>query len=244
MKKLLLILFITLFIIIYPVTALAEQENRINLDEVQQTPAWTGYNVRVGGGPELGWFRLDLGDLNSILTDSGFPELSNNLFVYGSSGVVGRKIGNRFGGITMRGSTNNESGNTKSELSVNYKGLVYKRGFYATRDLEMSAGALFGTGNMELRLLADDPGDFESIVGDIADSGHNTTTMEKSFIVINPRINLAYSIIGPFDISASAGYLLTHDLGSNWEISDRKISSGPLSNFRAFNLTFQLFVGF
>ena len=243
MKKLLLIFLVSLFII-QPVTVMAEQEDRIDLDEIQQSPNWTGYNVRVGGGPELGLFRLDLGDLNRILADSGFPELSNNVFVYGSNGIAGRKVGNRFGGITMRGTTNNRSGEAKSELSVNYKGLLYKRGFYATRDLEISAGALLGTGNMELRLLSDEPGDFENIIGDIADSRHNTSTMEKSFIVFNPRVNLAYSIIGPIDISASAGYLFTHDFGSNWEISDRKISNGPLSNFRAFNLTFKLFIGF
>lgn len=247
MKKLILILFINLLIISLPVVVLAEQsdnETDLNSTKVQETPAWTGYNIRAGAGPEIGWLRLNLDDLNNTLVDNGFPDLSNNLFIYGSSGIAGNKIGNRFGGLTMKGSTSNINSDKKSELSISYKGLLYKRGFYATRDLEISAGALFGTGKMQLRLLSNELSDFDDIIGDIAEGRHNTATMEKSFIAINPRINLAYSLIGPFDISASAGYLYTHDFGSNWEISDRKISGGPLSNFGAFNLTFQLFFGF
>ncbi len=242
MKNIIIIALISLAIIFHPGTTMAN--NDVDLNRVHQIEPWTGYNVRIGGGPEIGWLRLNLGELNSTLTLNDFPELSNNIFIYGTSGIAGRKIGNRFGGLTMRGSTDNSRDDKKSELSISYKGLLYKRGFYATRDLEISAGALLGTGNMQLRLLSDDLRDFDSIVGDIADGRHNTATMEKSFIAINPRINLAYSLIGPFDISASAGYLLTHDFGSNWEMSDRKILDGPLSNFRGFNLTFQLFAGF
>ncbi len=247
MKNLFIILFTALLFFSFPLVAMAEQENNeidLILSEVQQSPAWTGYNVRAGGGPEIGWLNLDLKDLNIILVGNGFPEINNNLFIYGSSGIAGRKIGNRFGGLTLKGSTESRYGDKKSELSINYSGLLYKRGFYATRNLEISAGALFGTGGMQLRLLSDDPEDFENVVGDIADGRHNTVTMEKSFVAINPRINLAYSIIGPVDISASAGYLLTHDFGSNWEIAGREIGDGPLSNFRAFNLTFQLYLGF
>ncbi len=68
MGKIILTLFLSLLIIFSPVVILAGQEVDSNLNNIQQTQTWTGYNVRIGGGPEIGWLRLNLGELNSTLT--------------------------------------------------------------------------------------------------------------------------------------------------------------------------------
>lgn len=247
MKNLIMIIFLCLFLISFTTSVIAEQEiSQVDqgLNENGSVNGWTGYNVRAGGGPEIGWLRLDLDNLNNILASNNFPELDNNFFIYGSSGVAGRKIGNRLGGLNMKGFAERKIGDKLTRFSINYSGLVYKKGFYANKNLEISAGAMFGTGGIELRLLSDDLDDFESIIGDIAEGRHYTTTMEKSFLAFNPKIRLAYSLIGPVDISVSGGYLFTHDLNSDWEIAGYEVTGGPLSNFKAFNLTFQLFIGF
>ncbi|MFN2363863.1 MAG: hypothetical protein ABR596_06150 [Halarsenatibacteraceae bacterium] len=246
MKNLKMIGFLCILLVLLSTAMISGQE----VNQVEQTlnenegEEWTGYNIRAGFGPEIGWLRLDLDDLNNILAANTFPELNNNIFIYGSSGVAGSKIGNRFGGLTLKGSNQSKAGDKLTRLSINYYGLVYERGFYAAEDLEFSAGAIFGTGGMELRLLSDKPGDFESIVGDIADGSHNSSTMGKSFLALNPQINMSYSLVGPIDIAVSAGYLFTYDFNSNWEIAGNEITGGPLSNFRALNLTFQLYIGF
>ena len=246
MKNLIMIVFICVLLIFFSTAVIAGQEvNQTDQNlSGNEGEEWTGYNIRAGFGPEIGWLRLDLDDLNNILTANNFPELNNNIFIYGSSGVAGNKIGNRFGGLTLKGSSESKVGDRMTRLSINYCGLVYERGIYATEDLEFSAGAIFGTGGIELRLLSDEPGDFESIIGDIADDSHNSSTMEKSFLTLNPQISMAYSLVGPLDIGVSAGYLFTYDFNSNWEIAGNEIAGGPLSNFRAFNLTFQLYIGF
>lgn len=247
MKKLLLILFFSLVIISFSVTVMAEQganENTLNINQVQQDQAWSGYNLKAVGGSEIGWLSLNLDDLNNILAANDFPELSDNFFIYGWSGVAGRKIGNRLGALTLKGSSESKIGNKMTGFLINYSGLVYKRGFYATKDLDISAGAMVGAGGIKLRLLSDEPGEFENIIGDIADGRHHTATMEKNFLALNPTISLAYSFDSPVNIGVSAGYLFTYDGKSNWEIAGNEIAGGTLSNFKAFNLTFQVYIGF
>lgn len=246
MNSLMRIIIISVLLIFLSTAVIAGQGvNQIDQNlSGNEREEWTGYNIRAGFGPEIGWLRLNLKDLNNILAANNFPKLNNNLFIYGRSGVAGNKIGNRFGGLTLKGSGESKVGDKLTRLSINYWGLVYEKGIYATKDLEFSIGAMLGSGGIELRLLSDNPGDFESIIGEIADSRHNASTMEKSFLAFNPQIGMAYSLIGPIDIAVSAGYLFTQDFNSTWEIAGNEVGGGPLSDFRAFNLTFQIYLGF
>lgn len=257
MKKLAVILLIFFVIGGMPVAAedVPENEEELEVEEVREVEEVEteadmvrrqamGANIRVGGGFSLGWLRMDMSGLNDILKAEGFADLSNNIILTGWGGTVGNKVSHRLGGFGTGGSLSASSGDKETEFEVGYGGFLYERGVYDEEEIDVAVGGMLGAGGMELTLTSSQPENFSGIVEDVADEGHNSVTMNKSFIALQPQVNMHYQFSNFGGLDLTAGYLLTHDFGSSWEIADRSVAEGPLSNFTAFNLRAQISLGF
>ena len=203
-----------------------------------------GSNIRAGGGFAAGLMRADMSGLNDVLQDEGFADLSSTIFMLGGGGTGGSRDSHRFGGFGLGGSVESRQGNQKAVLDVGFGGFLYEHGVHVEDDFDLALGIMLGGGEKELSLTADHPDDFSQIVEDVAGGNHNSVTMEKSFAAVQPQANLHYRLTNFLGLNFTAGYLLSHDLGSEWEVGGRAVADGPLSNFRGPNFRVRLSLGF
>ena len=222
----------------------ASESVELELEEEMVRQQAFGRDIRAGGGFAAGIMRADLSELNDILQAEGFADLSSTIFMMGGGGSGGSRRGHRFGGFGLGGSVESSEGQQKAILDVGFGGFLYEHGVYVEDDIDLALGVMLGGGEKELSLIADHPDDFSQIVEDVAGDSHNSVTMEKSFVALQPQANLHYRLTNFLGLNFTAGYLLSHDFGSKWEIADRPVDDGPLSNFRGANFRLGLNLGF
>ncbi|SDL65874.1 hypothetical protein [Halarsenatibacter silvermanii] len=111
-----------------------------------------GLNLRVGSGLAVGFLRMNIGDLNDLLEEDGFPALDRNVFLYGAGAVAGRVEGDRLGAVYRRGSVDSSTDGNQAGLSLNYAGLIYERGREVEdrENTDIALGLMGGIGSMEL----------------------------------------------------------------------------------------------
>lgn len=203
-----------------------------------------GRNFRAAGGFAGGVLRIDMLGLNKILEAEDFAGLSSNVFLLGGGGTAGARIGHRVGGLGLGGSVDSRNNGQEAVLDIGFGGFLYERGLYMQDDIDIALGCMLGAGSKKLTLTADDPQDFSQIVGDVAGEGHNSVTMERGFTALKPQASLHYRLTSFTGLDFTAGYLLTHNFGSDWEIAGRSVSDGPLASFRGLNFRLRLTLGF
>jgi len=199
--------------------------------------------IRGGGGPQLGVLELDIEDLNEII-GNGFGQFEDYMILMGGGGLGGMKDGSRFGGYGLSGTVKTTKDDNEAWLAIDYGGFLYENGIWAGKKFDLAIGALMGGGTMTLDLASDNPGSFEGIVNDIAEAKSNYATLEKEFVLFEPRVNFHYQFSTFAGLDLGVGYLLTHDFGENWTLTGSKVTGGPLENTQGATATARLSFGF
>ncbi len=238
MKRILLISFILLLVISFSVNIMAEEAVNTKLNSSDK-------KLRANGGFSFGFINLDLAVINEMIEKEGFNKLDNNLVLTGGGGIGGNKKGKRYGGLGAGGSIKSINNEKKAIFNLGFGGFVYEKGIYAKNDTDLAIGGLIGGGRMSLTLIYQDPATFaETIEGGDTNNTPYSITLEKGFLVIEPRINLHYQFHERFGLQLTVGYLLTHDFGDEWQVGDKTVKDGPSGILNSPHVSVQLSYGF
>lgn len=193
-------------------------------------------DFKINGGPTIGTVNLDFNKLNTILSDSGFGPLKEEIVVFGGGGIIGSNKNSRFGGFGGRGSVSSLKDGQEANFVLNYGGFIYEKGIISARSTDVSLGFLFGGGNIQLNLTYDRPLDFDL-------TSARTNNFTKNFFLLQPRLNLHQQISSFIGLDIEAGYMLSYDGENSWELNGYKVD-GPLDDFQAPTLNVRLSFGF
>jgi hypothetical protein len=199
-------------------------------------------------GPTIGLIRINLDNLNQLLESvEGLPfsPIEGKLITFGFKGIGGVIEGSRFGFAGLEGkssSINNQiEGYREAKLKLNYGGFLYEKGVYynSKTKTDLAFGALIGGGKINLDLY------YNKTNGTFADniSTPSNNFLEKSFILLNPKLILHQQIDSFIGLDLSLGYLMTFDFNDNWKIN-KQIINGPLENFMAPTFDIKFAIGF
>ncbi|WP_018247889.1 hypothetical protein [Orenia marismortui] len=212
------------------------KEIDINLDKKNNLPLY----VRAGVGIRVGIIKLNLHDLNQILKSSNqnFRQLDNEMNVIGIEAIAGVREGNRFGAYFLHGNTESiaKSGE-RVDLEMNYGGVLYERGIYMKRNIDLSLGTGIAFGKTELNLLHYRANDLNDAVGRATG-----TSLEEDFILLEPRIKFYQQLTSTIAYDLSLGYMLTHNLQDNWDLNGYNLDNS-LDNFAGPTISFRLTFG-
>lgn len=247
MKKRLVVLSLVLFLVFLSSTALAGEikviveEEKMNGDIQIQPDSFkqqTG-GIKGNGGPSVGMMQVDLKELNQILVELGFEEMEEDIIIFGGGGLGGIKSGIRFGGVGMTGkqTTRNDDGDTIS-LEISYGGFLFEQGILAGAKTDLAIGGLFGGGIMHVNLVEDFRGDFEEALRE-----SHSTSLQKEFMMIEPRISLHQQLMAFIGLNISIGYIVGYDMGSDWDFFGSRID-GPLELIQGPTASIRLSFGF
>ncbi|WP_141677992.1 hypothetical protein [Orenia metallireducens] len=221
MKRLLMIIFAVILFSL-PVFAdsyeeLEESGQIVEVDMENELPLY----IRAGVGLKIERLQLDLDKINGLLAaaDVDFSALDETMMLYGIEGVGGVRNGNIYGAYFLNGRNRSRGANgERVELSLTYGGLIYQRGIYMKKNTDISIGTGMGYGRSRLELLH-----YKVDATKDGILGATGTTLEKSFLLLEPSINFHQQLTPIIGLDFSVGYLMTHDLDGGWSLSGHEL---------------------
>jgi hypothetical protein len=188
-------------------------------------------NLAISGGPTVGWYFNNVNDLNTELTNAGFPEVSKNgYFTLGGGGFIDLPVKSSFiriGGMGTGFNTNVEKKiNDSLTKAVNY---AFGMGGFSVEyvkyfgNFDISIGALFTTGTLKLDLYqyGVDAGNYNSVFNEFSNnsSSQNITINYKvRFYGAQPQIGLGLLLKKFIYLRLNAGYY-TAAMGT-WKVDN------------------------
>lgn len=205
----------------------------------------TPYDIRSGGGFFVGILSLPIDPLNEALHDNNFEGLSAGVIVFGGSGVVGRKAGNRIGGFGAGGTISSVSSEKQAILELSYGGFLYERGIWTSQRLDIALGAVAGGGGMRLNLVHQTAGKFDDILAGTNTEGAPLSSFaDNGFLMLIPRVNMHIRLYKVIGLDINLGYIFTQTMGSNtWSTGNSGITNGPFKNWSGLQAGLQLSFG-
>jgi hypothetical protein len=217
-----------------------------------------------GGGFTPGWTFTNVSSLNSMLSQSNMPQISNSgLFTTGGSGFIyiGFVPGLRVGGMGYGGSTSSKSTsvffipndpvrfNTESDYSFGGGGLTIEYTFPFIKSIGVSAGVTIGGGSITVDLYKYHYIKSWNDLGNELNNGDSVPydmhkTLKNNFWLISPTINIDIPFYRFLCFRIGAGYNLT--IGEKWKLdNDQSIANVP-SDFNGRNFFIQsgILIGF
>ena len=181
--------------------------------------------IALSAGLVMGWLPVDIASLNSSLTGQGFPELKDNVVLHGVNGMVQLSEKVDIGGIALGNATTSIDGDRISKYSFSYGGGVLNYSVQQDSFYDIRIGAMLGGGRATLFLRENANLDFDDAIVNF-----QQTVMRRSFISIQPQVELVLTPTKWLKLRGTAGYLLTLDGG--WEQHGVSLSGPPdsLSN--------------
>lgn len=211
----------------------------------------TGY----GGGSWIPvWFTPALDDVNELVNGLGFGSIGENgLLLQGLGGKL--PVGKNFflGGLMA---SYDDSYSIPDPDSVSYKrwmsystyfgGVTLDKRIPFTRNFIGSIGFLLGGGSHEVQILRTN-GDYNwpSVFG----SSNYDTTVSRNYLVVQPRVELMYRLLGWLAIRAEAGYAYGYTGKSGWRVQGMSeetfpVNGSPDTPFQGFTFSVGPWFGF
>lgn len=181
--------------------------------------------ITLSAGLVMGWLPVDIASLNASLTGQGFPELKDNVVLHGVNGMVKLSEKLDIGAVALGNATTSVDGDRISKYSFSYGGGLLSYSLQQADFYDFRVGAMLGGGRATL-FVRDTPNlDFDDAVVNF-----HQTVVRRSFISIQPQVELVLTPIRWLKLRGTAGYLLTLDGG--WEQHGVSLSGPPdsLSN--------------
>jgi hypothetical protein len=181
--------------------------------------------VGVFGGFTPGWLFMDMKPINEILTASGGAALSESgIPLYGGGGAAYIMFvpNLRVGGLGMGGSVSSTSLDAAgvrrdAEVDAGWGGLTVEYVVPVVDKLDIAIGGMLGGGGIDITLRQDvggaktwggEWGSFDT--GNYQNGGQITSvrrTLEGSFFVWIPSVNVEYAVTGWFALRLGASYV-------------------------------------
>lgn len=179
----------------------------------------------LAGGPITGWHITNVDDLNAEMRKIGLPEFGKSgYFTFGGGGFIDVPGSEwlRIGGVGTGFSAERTSVINNLTKSVKYDyGMGGATVEYVTNlssAFQFTAGAMFGTGTLKLRLYQSGPGfgNWNTIWGEIG-SGSSSQDISREltqrFYFAQPRVGLGIFLREYLYAKINAGYLFSANSG-------------------------------
>lgn len=173
-----------------------------------------------GGGPMPTLLFLDLEDLNSAITDAGYPQISQVLFANGGGGYGGVLDGLRIGGFYIAGDTMSESESRTVSLDMGYGGMMIEKAVRSDDDFTVVLGTILGFGGLDLRFINNLPESFEDAV-----ANPFVSSMSKDLYVVQPYIAFESNPCSRMWARFQLGFLWT--LADKWTFEETEFAGPP-----------------
>jgi hypothetical protein len=208
------------------------------------TAAASGANAQfasrfsLAGGPMAGWQLTNVDDLNAEMRRIGLPEFGKSGYVtFGGGGFIDLPWSEwlRVGGVGTGFSAertsvvNNLTKSVKYDFGMGGASLEYVGNLSSA--FQITAGALFGTGTLKLRLYQNGPdfGNWNSIWGEIGGSSTSqniSRELTQRFYFAQPRVGLGVFLREYLYAKLNVGYLVSTNSG--WRVdNDVEVTNFP-----------------
>lgn len=197
------------------------------------------------------YYQLDdIADINGLVTNMGFEEIDDDgIFMNGFGFRIHAGGGFYLGGEwswyktddkinhTVTSATATTNVTRKMKYSNNFGGLTLDKRIYMTKYFQPGIGFLIGAGTQKLE-FAQSNGDYnwEDFGTDFDNSANNAMTMNKKYVIFQPRVDLYIPILSWLGIRGEVGYMIGYSPESGWKGSDYGITNEP--NTKCNGLTF------
>lgn len=200
------------------------------------------------------YYQLDdIANINDVVGNMGFEEIDDDgIFMNGFGFRIHTGGGFYLGGEWSWYNTDkkinhvvtSESGDEtnvirKMKYKNNFGGLTLDKRIYFTKYFQPGVGFLIGAGSQQLD-FAQSNGDYNwnDFTTDFDNSANNAMSMNKKFVVFQPRVDLYVPILSWFGIRGEVGYMLGYSSESGWKGVDYGITNSP--NTKCNGLTFSV----
>lgn len=206
--------FILIFLLcLVPFTGLADSAEAA--DSAESGDIFFG-----GGGPMPTLLFLDLEDLNSAITNVGYPQITQVLFANGGGGYGGALDGLRIGGFGLGGDTMSVSESRSVSFDLAYGGMMIEKAVRNDDDFTVVLGTLLGFGGLDLRFISGVPETFEDAV-----ANPFVSSMSKNFYVVQPYIAFEAKPFSWMSARFQLGFLWT--LADQWTFEEAEFAGPP-----------------
>ncbi len=215
--------------------------------KVVQKPGSSGY----GGATYVPmWFTPDVEDVNVLLANLGFSQLNEDgLFMQGGAGRG--PVGNNFfiGGMLV---TYSDSYTIPSPTGVGFHdyikyditfgGVTLEKAFPIGRKFHAGLGVMLGGGGHEIELIHSNADYSWPTSGTVFSAGNYQATIQRNYLVAQPKAEFIYSILPWLGIRAEAGYAYGYAPKKGWRVKgsgdDTFLMAGsPNSPFQGLSLS-------
>jgi hypothetical protein len=194
----------------------------------KQTKLSPGYG---GGGWIPVWFMPDLTDINDVLGNLGFAPIANSdkgIFMNGGIGKGSVGNGIFIGGIGAGYDYVKHHANADSlqyedwvKYSLSFGGVTLDKRFPITKNFVSSVGLMIGAGDHEIKITHTDENYTwpDATWPDNSENYDYTITLNREFFVLQPHIELMYSILDWLAIRAEVGYAWGYTSKAGWNVT-------------------------
>lgn len=173
-----------------------------------------------GGGPMPTLLFLDLDDLNSAITDAGYPQINQVLFANGGGAYGGVLDGIRIGGFGVSGSNLSASESRSVSFNLAYGGMMIEKAVQTEVNFTVVLGTMLGFGSLDLRFIGNLPETFEDAV-----SNPFVSSMTKGFYALQPYVAFESKPFSWMWTRFQLGFLWT--LADDWSFEEAEFSGPP-----------------
>ncbi len=218
-------------------------------------------SVGYGGGTWMPiWFALNMDDVNGLIDSLNFNTLDKDgIFMTGGGGKIGVGKG-YFLGLTAAGYDINRKTSVKvGEEEVNViRRMSYRNKFWGfTLDkryalgskIIFSPGFLIGGASQNLSISQTD-GDYDwSNLNQNMNNNYNSyASFSKSYILVQPRVELMYRLLSWLSLRAEGGYLYGYSLHQDWRTTltgdTFETKNSPNTEYKGYSLSIGPWFGF
>ena len=188
-------------------------------------------NFKMNYGPVVSciFFNSDSLNEHSEIKEMNLDKFNDELFLFGSGGIIGLRDGSRIGKLSMSGTERVSNEDRKAALDIEYTGFIYERGIYADEKTDLALGSMIGTGNVNLTIRHNEEEGFNVPHG---------AEFNKNILVFKPHINLHCKLAGFVGLDLSGGYFWTYNRDGKWDVMGKEVVDttddfkGPVANLR------------
>ncbi len=212
-----------------------------------------------GGGSMLFMgFKPDMADVNEILNQMGYEEMSEDgLFMTGLVGKLpvgkGYFIGGYGAGYTdeQKKAVTNSNGDVIGTKWLNYStavgGVTFDKRIPITSNFVTGLGLMLGGGGHTLEVTKTDGNYTWQNLGD--DTDFTNYTLSRGFVVVQPKAEIYYRLLSWLAIRAEAGYVYGYAPAKRWKINGFSgdqfdVTGSPETEFQGFSVSIGPWFGF
>ena len=219
----------------------------------------TRLSAGYGGGTWIPmWFQTDMDDVNYVVNQLGFSNLSEDgIFMQGLGGKLPVGKGYFVGGYVTGYEYSSKTADLNDPAYHNWMmytstlgGVTMDKRIPLTKNLITSMGLMLGGGSHSIELMHTNADyDWDTIGADLSVNHNNRALMTKKYIVVQPRAEVMYRLLGWFGLRAEVGYTYGYAPTNGWHVEGVagetfEIKDSPKTKFEGLNVTVGPWFGF